>query len=989
MMRMSPQSCEAHDDSRGCPGHFFLLFGDDRGRSLDLISFTGLFVPLDDWLTDNKPLKLRTKFTASFVLTALVLCGVTMQVASYVVGQSYETLETQTANSDFHVIENTLRGAVETKIALMSEYGKWDAVHDYMSGNAEFPVSDGVLSSSLMFADVDMIGFFCPDGLKSAVASDASGYSLDDFSGLIDVNEPGWAELVDQLEPGFEMNAILKSNLGLLVVSTMPVMRTDGQGDYVGHIVIGSKIDAGFIADIKRKTNIDWVIEAQGEMGLVELTFRPDFAETGLDGMAIDVAPNSAFIANIAVRDDTTIKTATYPSMDGLTSVTLSSFTPRVIVAYGEASIRTLMLILAGSMIVSLLVLQALLEGLLVSPISSLTKLISGRDTLKRRDIMKQNQRSDEIGDLYRTYNTLSRANENHTTALKAAVDKAEAANVSKSEFLANMSHEIRTPMNGVLGMAQVMRGTDLSKLQSHYVDLMYESGMALMTVINDILDFSKIESGKMELDPEPFDLHAALESVVALLGSQARDKEVDLISDIDDIQGRTLVGDVGRIRQIVTNLLGNAIKFTTDGYVLVRVSIDDVDARLSTVRIEVEDTGIGIPSDKLDLIFNKFTQAEGSTTRQFGGTGLGLAISRRIVELMGGSIGVVSDYGKGSTFWFELTLEAQSSQPSAALEPDSCNLRGVVALVVDNNEASCKAMSEQLTGWGAKAYGVDSAKQGLAVLKAIAARGAQTSPIVIADVAMPDMDGLAFVQEIRADAAIAATPVMVLSSGDAPASARELRALRVVSVLEKSAAPRDLIRALQKTAASSSRVQSPAESLMTPEPVMAESTINPSVDVENTPVIAPIKATGPKILVAEDNAVNRDVMRLMCEGEALDLHFVHDGQEAVDAMRVTAFDLVLMDVSMPVMDGVEATQIIRRHEARTHNEELGTPIIAVTAHAMNTERDRYLAAGMDDHLPKPIIKDDLMAMIARWYQPGHAQTTQACSTRESARKVA
>lgn len=913
-----------------------------------------------------------------------------MQVASTVVGQSYEALETQNANSDFHVVENMLRGEVETKIALMSEYGKWDAGHDYMSGKAEFPVSDAVLSSSLMFADVDMIGFFCPEGLKYGVARDEGGHGLMDFGALINLDGPGWTELVDRVEPGFAINGILNSDAGLLVVSTMPVVRTDGRGDYVGHIVIGSKIDAAFIANIKRKANVDWTLEAQGEMGLVELKFGPDLTATGVDAPGLVPAPNTILKANMTVRDSTTIKTAIYRSEDGLTSVTLSSLTPRVIVAYGDTSIRLLMLVLAGSMIVSLLVLQALLEGLLVGPISSLTKLISGRGALKRRDIMKHNQRSDEIGELYRTYQTLNRSNEDTTAALKAAVDKAQAANVSKSEFLANMSHEIRTPMNGVLGMAQVMRGTELSKVQTHYVDLMYESGMALMTVINDILDFSKIESGKMELDPEPFDLHAALESVVALLGSQARDKEVDLICELDDIRGRTLVGDVGRIRQIVTNLLGNAIKFTTDGYVLIRATIDDVDARMSIVRIEVEDTGVGIPSDKLDLIFNKFTQAEGSTTRQFGGTGLGLSISRRIVELMGGSIDVKSDYGKGSTFWFELTLEAQSSQLKPVPEPQTCDLTGVVALVVDDNAVNRQILSEQLTGWGAKAYTVESARQGLAVLKAIAARGAQTRPIVISDFQMPEMDGLEFVRNIRADPAISATPVMVLSSVDDPDLKRDFRALGVGSVLTKPAPTGRLIEALHKTTAAergalvheapvTTDVVAHVAPLAQPQVALIPSAPDPDPRL----ACSPASAVGPKILVAEDNAVNREVLRLMCDGEPVDLHFAHDGQEAVDAMRVAAFDLVLMDVSMPVMDGVEATQFIRRHEARTNAP--ATPIIAVTAHAMNTERDRYLAAGMDDHLPKPIIKGDLMAMITRWHGP----STKAAHDQGPARKVA
>lgn len=889
-----------------------------------------------------------------------------MLIATLVVGRNYEALETHQANSDFFVIENAVRGNIETKVALMSEYGKWDVVHDYMLGKADVPVSRTGLSSSLRFADLDLIGFFCPQGLKyGVVRNEGQGtdhLALADMAHAYDMTEPGWVQLMDLMKPGFIMNAIINSADGPLIVSTMPIVGTRDGGSHVGHIVIGSKVDADFIENIKRKTNIEWSLNVTGELGLVELAFLSDAAEL------------QTYTPRVFADKGITTKTAAFISENERTSVSLSSITPRFIVASGQSSLRTLTFFLALSMVIILLVLRIMLEKLLIGPISSLTDLISGRAQPMRRDVIQQNQRSDEVGDLYRTYHTLQRASEENTEALKAAVSKAKAASVSKSEFLANMSHEIRTPMNGVLGMAQVMRGTELSEVQTYYVDLMYDSGMALMTIINDILDFSKIESGKMELDPEPFDLHSALENVMALLGSQARDKEIDLIAEIDDIRGRTVLGDVGRIRQIVTNLLGNAIKFTANGHVLIRATIDDVDARLSTIRIEVEDTGVGIPADKLSLIFDQFTQAEGSTTRQFGGTGLGLSISRRIVELMGGEIGVESDYGQGSTFWFELTLEAQNSEPKPMAKLQTCDLTGVVALVVDDNELSRRTLSEQLTGWGAKAYCVESAEQGLAILKGLAARGSQHLPIVISDYQLPQMDGLEFVRSIRADAAIAATPVMVLSSVDRFALKRDLRALGVGSVLQKPLLSGALIEALQKMVPSSVRTALPTETPAAPnEALVANPALSsPSVQPELT---APASTVRSKILVAEDNAVNRDVMRLMCEGEPVDLHFVHDGQEAVDAIRVARFDLVLMDISMPIMDGVEATQAIRRHEAQTQTN--ATPIIAVTAHAMKTERDRYLAAGMDDHMPKPLIKAKLMAMIAKWQgQTGHVSQT-------------
>ena len=938
----------------------------------------------------HSKLKLRAKFTASFILTAIVLCAVSVQVANHVVGRSYETMETRQATANFQAVERALRSHVETTINIQSQFANWSYSHAFTEGESDFPISESVMLASLTKADVDMMGFFHADGSQHGVFRNSDQQILTHLDQAIDTTEPGWSGFLDRLAPGYTAKGFLNTSSGSFFVSVLPIVKTGGAGDYAGHIVFGRQVDQDLVWGIKQQTNLNWSLKTEGAPGFVPLNFVTQRSvrvtrQSGDIVKDIDAVPALSGPA-LSVENDMTTARKTFESDDGQTRVHLSVDTPRIITLHGKTSIRTLMLILAGSMIVALFVLQALMEGVLIGPITALTKTISGQNAPKRRSVMRLKQRADEIGELYRTYDSLSRANEEHMEALTDAVAKAKAASVSKSEFLANMSHEIRTPMNGVLGMAQVMRSTPLSDVQTHYVDLMYDSGMALMTIINDILDFSKIESGKMELDPQPFDLKVALDSVLSLLRTQAREKEIDLIADLDDIRGRIIVGDVGRIRQIVTNLLGNAIKFTSEGHVCVRAAIHDIDARMSTVRIEVEDTGIGIPADKVDLIFDKFTQAEGSTTRIFGGTGLGLSISSRIVELMGGQIGVESDFGHGSTFWFEMTLETQSaaalpaprlpspatSMPlfSSASTPSGgtlsnfppaqaasstdlvapgapaaqmCDLAGMVVLIVDESDANRHRLTEQLTQWGGKAYSVDSAATGLVVLKTIAARGANARPVVISNRQMPDMDGLEFVTQIRADAAIADTPVIVLSSDSDMRASQALQDVGVTAMLGDPPSTSALIAALRTLSTTDDKAK-------------------PFVAPQTSAAVPP---PAPKILVAEDNPVNRDVLRLMFEGEPYDLHFVHDGQEAVDAMRVAAFDLVLMDISMPVMDGVEATRAVRSLEAQTGATR--TPIIAVTAHAMNTERDRYLAAGMDDHLPKPIIKGQLLTRIEDW----------------------
>jgi PAS domain S-box-containing protein len=538
------------------------------------------------------------------------------------------------------------------------------------------------------------------------------------------------------------------------------------------------------------------------------------------------------------------------------------------------------------------------------------------------------------------------------TADLTTARDAAEAGARAKAQFLANMSHEIRTPMNGVIGMASLLLESGLTTKQHEMAQVIVNSGDNLLMIINDILDFSRLEAGKMAIVEEPFDLRAVVEDVAALLALKVQEKSLELMIRYAPDLGSTFIGDAGRIRQAVTNLVGNAVKFTEYGHVLVAVS-GRRRGEIADIEIAVEDTGCGIPAEKLDAIFQAFEQADGSAARRHDGTGLGLAITRRLVEAMDGEVVAESVVGEGSTFRIRLPIRIDERALST-IAKDQTAVAGLRALVVDDNKVNRDILVEQLAAWGISPLACASGEEAMAAGRAAAAKG-DPFEIVVLDHQMPNEDGVALAGRMRDDAAFATAPRILLTSagrkGDPGESVRSLFDAYLVKPARASMLFDTIVSALSDNARAD--VAAAAASLRAAE------------TAKSAPTTADSACAGLKVLVAEDNVVNQMVISAMLDALRCESRLVSNGVEAVKAFAEFTPDVVLMDISMPEMDGGEACRRIRAIERE--RGAATTPIIGVTAHAMRDDRQRCLDAGMDDHLPKPVKQGPLLEALVKW----------------------
>ena len=869
-------------------------------------------------------------------ISLFLVLGICLWVGSYAVLRTavlpaFEQFERESTERALQRVTRMLDEDLRALEILNKEYSLWDDTYKFARGEIPQYADENLDPAYWHSINVNLLAIFDANGeeLYSWISDPSDGSELPLRDELPFALEPGHP-LIHHGDLSDSMRGVLNMQSGLMQVVSYPILTSDGKGPMAGSLIVGQSLDARRLHNLRQRATIDLSLlpidGADVPAGVVEW----------LPG-----APADEEFMHIETDGEVVNGYTALVDMFGAPLAVIEVSAPRRISQIGARTVKTAMVALAIASAVFLVTALLSLQKMIAMPIRKLTRQILAMRETGDLSVDVGQSRSDEVGTLASEFGLLAHRLQRAQEDSEAARDEAMAMSKAKSEFLARMSHEIRTPMNGVLGMTELLRETNLDDRQQQFTGTIYESAESLLRIINDILDISKIEAGKIELDVAPFNLQNLVEECLDLLAESAHRKRLELACSIPGDANVHVRGDPVRLRQILLNLVGNALKFTEHGEVVVRVTTPTLGFDRPNFRFEIQDTGIGISPDKVQDIFEPFVQEDGSNTRRFGGTGLGLAISKQLVELMGGEIGLNSVLGEGTTTWF--TLELEQDQVSAAnLQPHL--LAGKSVLVVDDNETNRDILKHRLESWDMQVRTACSGADALSILRSA---GLDQSPvdIMLLDMAMPGMDGLQLAHAIRSEDQYRAVPIVMLSSisranieedqvanGPDEWLAKPVRQSRLydalVSLLGKSFDHRKMARGSSQQAG----------------------------DI-------PTKShNGLNVLLVDDNEVNLAVAEAMLDSLGCRSTRATNGQLAVAACERQSYDVVLMDCRMPEMDGFEATRTIRNLE-----QKLGwktTPIIALTAHALQGDRERCLAAGMNDYLSKPFTREQLKSVL-------------------------